>query len=178
IPITAAAFHRDPEAFLELGRQLQSGLLEAVPVQLAPLQELMSQASWVDLPPQAVAACDLGPSQQTLLPAATSQQPLTARQEQELEDIPVGSLAERLWHSHSLEEQAEVLELLGRRLGPHARLQGPMTGTPVQLMSLLQEVYKRGLAEADWNVVRRPPRAQGLVHPQREAARTHQRVRP
>jgi len=177
IPITAAAFHRDPEAFLELGRQLQGGLLEAVPVQLAPLRELVSQASWVDLPPQAVAACDLGPSQQTLLPAATSQQPLTARQEQELEDIPVGSLAERLWHSHSLEEQAEVLELLGRRLGPHARLQGPMTGAPVQLMNLLQEVYKRGLAEADWNVVRRAAGAMGLVHPQLEDALTDLLVR-
>ena len=177
IPIGAGPFRRNPEAFLELGRQLQEGLLEGVPVQLAPLSELASQASWVDLPPQAVASCNLWQGGPTLLPPAASYQPLTAREEQELEEIPVGDLAERLWRSTSLPEQAEVLELLGRRLGPDARLQGPVAGTPVKLMALLEEVYRRGLAEADWNVVRRAAGAMGLVHPQLEDALTDLLVR-
>ncbi|MFN9932288.1 MAG: phosphorylase kinase, partial [Cyanobacteriota bacterium] len=177
VPIAEGAYRRDPEAFLSLGRQLRSGSLEGVPVQLAPLADLESQAGLVELPPQAVAACQLWPVRQTLLPPSTSQQPLTARQEQELEDISVADLAERLWRSSSLPEQAEVLELLGRRLGPNARLQGPMGGAPVRLMVLLQEVYRRGLVEADWNVVRRAAGAMGLVHPQLEDALTDLLVR-
>jgi phosphorylase kinase alpha/beta subunit len=177
VPVAAAAFQRDPEAFLSLGRELLSGQLEGVPVQLAPLRELVSQASVVELSDQALAACHLWPSQQTLLPPSTSHTPLTAQQEQELEEIPVADLAERLWHSHSLEEQAEVLELLGRRLGPNARLQGPMPGRPVRLMALLQEVYRRALARADWNVVRRAAGAMGLVHPRLEDALTDLLVR-
>ena len=177
VPVAAAAFQRDPEAFLRLGRDLLCGDLEGVPVQLAPLAELVSQASVVELPEQALAACDLWPSEQTLLPPSTSVVPLTAQQEQELEETPVGDLAERLWHSRSLEEQAEVLELLGRRLGPNARLQGPMAGPPVTLMALLQEVYRRALLRADWNVVRRAAGAMGLVHPRLEDALTDLLVR-
>jgi phosphorylase kinase alpha/beta subunit len=177
VPVAAAAFQRDPEAFLALGRELLRGQLEGVPVQLAPLQELMSQASVVDLSDQALAACELWPSEQTLLPPSTSRAPLTAQQEQELEEIPVAELAERLWHSRSLEEQAEVLELLGRRLGPNARLQGPGPGRPVQLMALLQEVYRRALVRAEWNVVRRAAGAMGLVHPRLEDALTDLLVR-
>ncbi|MEB3166026.1 MAG: glycoside hydrolase family 15 protein [Cyanobacteriota bacterium] len=177
IPIAEGAFRRDPGAFLTLGRQLAGGFLEGVPVQLAPLAELVHQVGVVDLPPQAVAACQLWSVGQTPLPPSTSQQPLTARQEQELEDSSVAGLAERLWHSSSLPEQAEVLELLGRRLGPNARLQGPMGGTPVRLMALFQEVYHRGLAEADWNVVRRAAGGMGLVHPQLEDALTDLLVR-
>ena len=47
-----------------------------------------------------------------------------------------------------------------------------MGGAAVQLMTLLEEVYRRGLAEADWNVVRRAAGAMGLVHPQLEDALT------
>ena len=177
VPIAEGAYRRDPESFLSLCHQLHAGSLEGVPVQLAPLADLVSQAGLVELPPQAVAACQLWPVRQTLLPPSTSQQPLTARQEQELEDISVAELAERLWQSSSLPEQAEVLELLGRRLGPNARLQGPMGGVPVRLMVLLQEVYRRGLVEADWNVVRRAAGAMGLVHPQLEDALTDLLVR-
>jgi phosphorylase kinase alpha/beta subunit len=177
VPVAVAAFQRDPEAFLCLGRQLLGGDLEGVPVQLAPLAELVSQASVVDLPDQALAACDLWPSEQTLLPPITSCAPLTAQQELELEETPVADLAERLWRSRSLEEQAEVLELLGRRLGPNARLQGPMPGPPVKLMALLQEVYRRALVRADWNVVRRAAGAMGLVHPRLEDALTDLLVR-
>ncbi len=177
IPVAAGPFRRDPEAFLELGRQLRQGRLEGVAVQLAPLEELVGQASLVELPPQAIAACQLWPTGHTLLPASTSQQPLTARQEQELEETTVAQLVERLWHSHSLPEQAELLELLGRRLGPNARLQGPQGATGVTLMVLLEEVYRRGLVEADWNVVRRAAGAMGLVHPQLEDALTDLLVR-
>ena len=177
VPVAAAAFARDPEAFLCLGRELLRGDLEGAPVQLAPLAELVSQASVVELPGQALASCDLWPNEQTLLPPATSHTPLTAQQELELEEIPVANLVERLWHSRSLEEQAEVLELLGRRLGPNARLQGPMAGAPVRLTALLQEVYRRALARADWNVVRRVAGAMGLVHPRLEDALTDLLVR-
>ncbi len=170
IPIAAAAFRNDPEAFLELGRQLLSGVLEGVPVRLVGLSGLAERARSVELPAQATAACELWPPVQTLLPPSTSRQQLTAREEQQLEDIPVSDLIHRLWHSHSLEEQAEVLELLGRRLGPHALLQGPSGGAAVRLMTLLEEVYRRGLAEGDWNVVRRSAGAMGLVHPQLEDA--------
>ena len=177
IPVAAGPFRRDPGAFLRLGVELQRGSLEGVRVQLAPLQELIHQVVVVDLPDQAVAACQLGHGGHTLLPPATSQQPLTARQEQELEETTVAALVERLWHSTSLPEQAEVLELLARRLGPHARLQGPSEGPGVTLMRLLEEVYRRALVEADWNVVRRSAGAMGLVHPQLEDALTDLLVR-
>ena len=170
IPIAAAPFQQDPQAFLDLGQHLQSGELKGVPIRLAPLAELVEQASLVELPKGAVAACQLEPPNQTLLPASTSQHQLTAREEQELEDTTVADLTERLWHSSSLPEQAEVLELLGRRLGPTARLQGPSEAPGVTLMLLLEEVYRRGLAAADWSVVRRSAGAMGLVHPQLEDA--------
>jgi phosphorylase kinase alpha/beta subunit len=177
IPVPVGPFQRDPEAFLALGRQLASGSLEGVPVQLASLEELVEQASWVDLPPQAVAGPDAWPRRQTLLPPSTSLGALTARQEQELEDNSVADLVQRLWRSTSLQEQAEVLELLARRLGPHARLQGPERGGSVALMALLEEVYRRGLEVPDWNVVRRVAGAMGLVHPQLEDALTDLLVR-
>jgi phosphorylase kinase alpha/beta subunit len=172
VPVHAGPFRRDPEAFLSLGRDLQRGQLGSVPVRLVSLEELVPLASLIDLPPQALAACDLVPDGHTLLPASASHQPLTARQEQELEDVPLAHLVDRLWSSRSLEEQAEVLELLSRRLGPNARLQGPRSGPGVRLMVLLEEVYRRGLADADWSVVRRAAGAMGLVHPQLEDALT------
>jgi len=177
VPVPAGPFRRDPEAFLALAQQLASGALEGVPVQLASQEELVSQASWVELPAQAIPACDLRPRIQTLLPPSTSRAPLTARQEQELEDHSEADLVERLWRSTSLQEQAEVLELLARRLGPHARLQAPEGRAPVLAMALLEEVYRRGLEEADWNVVRRVAGAMGLVHPQLEDALTDLLVR-
>jgi len=179
VPIAAAAFRRDPGAFLALAAELRSGRLEGVPVQLSPLAELVRQASLVELPAAAAAAVSgpPRPREQALLLAGTSQEPLTARQEQELEENSAAALAERLWYSRSLEEQAEVLELLGRRLGPHARLQGPEGGAPVSLRLLLQEVYRRALAQANWNVVRRAAGSIGLVHPRLEDALTDLLVR-
>ncbi|MEI8250146.1 MAG: glycoside hydrolase family 15 protein [Synechococcus sp. ELA057] len=177
IPVAAGPYQQDSEAFRTLGAQLATGSLEGVAVQLAPLEELLCQAAIVDLPEEAVAACQLGLGGQTLLPPSTSQKPLTARQEQELEETTVADLVERLWRSTSLPEQGEVLELLVRRLGLHARLQGPAGGPGVTLMRLLEEVYRRGLVEADWNVVRRAAGSMGMVHPQLEDALTDLLVR-
>jgi phosphorylase kinase alpha/beta subunit len=44
-------------------------------------------------------------------------------------------------------------------------------------MTLLEELYRRGLAEANWSVVRRVAGAMGLVHPQLEDALTDLLVR-
>jgi len=177
IPVPAGPFQLDPQAFLSLGIQLAHGSLEGVPVQLASLQELAEQACWVDLPPQAVARSDGWSRSHTLLPPSRSRGALTGRQEQELEDNSVADLTLRLWRSGSLQEQAEVLELLARRLGPHARVPGLERGSAVLLMSLLEEVYRRGLEVPDWNVVRRMAGAMGLVHPQLEDALTDLLVR-
>ena len=177
IPIASVAFRRDPHAFFELGRSLLAGEVEGVPVQLGALEDLAAEASWVELPRQAEAVCPLLQPRQTLLPTGHSHRPLTARQEQELEDTSVAALIERLWTSTSLQEQAEVLELLGRRLGPGAELRGPLGGGSLRLMALLEEVYRRGLQEGDWNVVRRTAGVMGLVHPQLEDALTDLLVR-
>ena len=180
LPIAEGAFHANPDAFLRLGQQLQAGLLDGVPVQLAPLAELIDQGSWVELPAQAPGAVLLPPAPiPTPLRAGTSQTPLSATEEQELEreDISIGELADRLWRSSSLEEQGEVLEQLVRRLGPDSRLQGPAGSQPVRLHDLLEEVYRRALAEADWNVVRRVAGALDLVHPQLGDALTDLLVR-
>jgi phosphorylase kinase alpha/beta subunit len=169
LPIAEGAFQANPDAFLRLGQQLQAGQLDGVLVQLAPLAELIDQGSWVELPAQAPGAVLLPPAPiSTPLRAGTSQTPLSAKEEQELEreDISIGELADRLWRSSSLEEQGEVLEQLVRRLGPDSRLQGPAGSHPVRLHDLLEEVYRRALAEADWNVVRRLAGALDLVHPQ------------
>ena len=180
LPIAEGAFQANPDAFLRLGQQLQAGQLDGVPVQLAPLAELIDQGSWVELPAQAPEAVLLPPAPiATPLRAGTSQTPLSAKEEQELEreDISIGELADRLWRSSSLEEQGEVLEQLVRRLGPDSRLQGPAGSQPVRLHDLLEEVYRRALAEADWNVVRRVAGALDLVHPQLEDALTDLLVR-
>ena len=181
VPVHAAAFASNPEAFLQLGRDLASGLVDGVAVQLASLAELLDQASWMELSPQPAATRAM--SQHSPAPplrASTAQPPLSAAEEQELErhDLSVAELADRLWQSTSLEEQAELLEQLVRRLGPDARLQGPTaTGQPVRLQELLQEVYRRALAASNWNVVRRSAGAMGLVHPQLEDALTDLLVR-
>jgi phosphorylase kinase alpha/beta subunit len=170
IPVAEAAYRSDPDAFVRLGQQLQSGLLDGVPVQLAPLAELLSQASWHTLPPERAAQAGEPVAPSPLL-ASTERTPLTARQEQELEDSSIGDLLDRLWQSTSLQEQAEVLELLSLRLGLAAQLQGPQHET-VLLRDLLREVYHRALAQAEWGVVRRTAAALELVHPQLEDALT------
>lgn len=172
IPVPEGSFRANPEPFLELGEQLRSGQVDGVPVRLGVLEELADLASWVELPPEAVSA-PIPATAGTPLQASTRQAPLSAAEEQELErdDLSVADLAERLWTSTSLEEQGEVLEQLGRRLGVDARLQGP-DGRSVALRSLLEEVYHRALAAADWDGVRRMAAQLELVHPHLEDALT------
>jgi len=175
IPVEEGPFQRSPGTFLRLGERLRSGLLGGVAVQLAPLEELQQQACWADLPDHARPSGHGTAPIQPLLRASTSLQPLTAEEEQALEESPITALAERLWQSTSLPEQAEVLEQLVRRLGPDALLQGP--GSQASLRALLEEIYRRALAEGDWNVVRRCAGSMGLVHPQLEDALTDLLVR-
>ena len=177
IPVAEGPFQRTPEALLRLGAQLQSGQLEGVPVQLGTLAELQDLAGWVDLPAQAQPSSRDRPLGRPLLRASTNTQPLTASEEQELEEIPIADLAERLWRSTSLGEQAEVLEQLVRRLGAQTLLQGPAVGDSVSLQVLVEEIYRRGLAQGDWTVVRRCAGTIGLVHPQLEDALTDLLVR-
>ena len=83
LPIAEGAFQANPDAFLKLGKQLQAGWLDGVPVQLAPLAELIDQGSWVELPAQAPGAVLLPPAPiPTPLRAGTSQTPLSAKEEQ------------------------------------------------------------------------------------------------
>ncbi|TVS04158.1 MAG: phosphorylase kinase [Cyanobium sp. PLM2.Bin73] len=172
IPISEGAFHAGVEPLLVLAQRLRAGDVEGVPVQLGSLEELADRANWVDLPAIALAPAP-ATADDTPLQASSPQAPLTAAEERELErgDLSVADLAERLWTSTSLEEQGEVLEQLGRRLGGDARLQGP-DGRSVALRSLLEEVYHRALAAADWDGVRRMAAQLQLVHPQLEDALT------
>ena len=175
IPVEQAPFQRSPEAFLRLGERLRRGLLDGVAVQLAPLSVLLDQASWADLPSQAQPRPGSRSAPALLLRASTGHQPLTAEEEQELEESPLTALIERLWGSTSLPEQAEVLEQLVQRLGLDAVLQGPGGSASPKL--LLEEIYRRALADGDWNVVRRCAGSLGLVHPQLEDALTDLLVR-
>ncbi|MFQ6539365.1 MULTISPECIES: glycoside hydrolase family 15 protein [Aphanothece] len=179
VPVAEATFRSDPAPFFALGAQLLAGDVQGVPVQLGSLDELAERAHWVDLPPQATAAAPASEAAGLPLLASTRQAPLSAAEEQELErdDLSIGELAERLWQSTSLEEQGEVLEQLVRRLGLEAVLHGPHGQQAVSLRSLLEEVYRRALAETDWDVVRRVAGCLGLVHPQLEDALTDLLVR-
>ncbi|MEB3354395.1 MAG: glycoside hydrolase family 15 protein [Cyanobacteriota bacterium] len=179
IPVPAAAFHASPTTFLKLGEQLRGGTIDGVAVQFATLEEFADQAAWVELPPAAAPATPPETPASLPLQASRRQAPLSAAEEQALEreDISIGELADRLWQSTSLTEQAEVLEQLGRRLGSTALLQGPDGDEPVGLRGLLEEVYRRGLAEGDWDVVRRMAGQLELIHPQLEDALTDLLVR-
>jgi phosphorylase kinase alpha/beta subunit len=179
IPIPEAPFTANPEPFLSLAEQLRSGEIDGVPVQLGPLAALADQAAWVDLPPAATIPSPPDNPQPLPLQESRSQAPLSAAEEQALErdDLSTTDLAERLWGSTSLAEQAEVLEQLGRRLGSEAMLTGPDSGEPVALRSLLEEVYRRALSAGDWDVVRRMAGQLELVHPQLEDALTDLLVR-
>ncbi|MCT0203414.1 glycoside hydrolase family 15 protein [Synechococcus sp. CS-602] len=176
IPVAAGPFQRDPEAILRLGHALASGCIEGVPVRLDRLEALSAWACWVDLPAQAIGSSAASIAATPMLPSS-SHHPLTIEQEQELEEIPIADLAERLWGSTSLSEQAELLEQLVRRLGQNAILQGPSQGGPVRLQALVEEIYRRSLGESDWSVVRRCAGLIDLVHPQLEDAMTDLLVR-
>ena len=177
IPVEEGPFQRSPDTFLRLGERLRSGLLDGVPVQLAPLQDLMDQALWADLPLQAQPSGTASAHPPlALLRESTGQRPLTPSEEQELEESPLDNLTARLWQSTSLPEQAELLEQLVQRLGLTAELEGP-GGQAATPQCLLEEIYRRALTEANWNVVRRCAGSLGLVHPQLEDALTDLLVR-
>ncbi len=170
IPIDDTLLKKNSELLLELTARLHSGRIEDVSVCFSDLETLSSKAQWVTLP--AVTGSkntfQRGDAAQ-LLPESTDFDDLTAAQEQELDEIPLGQLRDRLWSSHSLREQAEVLEILNRQLGRRAILCSP-EGTPIELNTLLEEIYHRGLSQEDWNVARRCAGAMGLVNPQLEDA--------
>jgi phosphorylase kinase alpha/beta subunit len=174
IPVGEGPFRAAPEAFRRLGARLLEGVLDDVPVQLAPLVELIDQASWVDLPEEAATWAAEPLAAPVPLRAITTREPLSAAQELELEREAISSavadLAQRLWSSTSLSEQGEVLEQLERGLGIDALLMGPEGSKPLKLSDLLEEVYRRALSDSDWSVVRRMAGALGLVHPQLEDA--------
>ena len=175
IPIPDAVFQRAPDTVLALAEGLCSGEIDGISVQCAALEELAADGQWVDLPasssnitPEA-APLEAHSDPTELLQASTDLDDLTAAQEQELDDISSTELCERLWSSASLREQAEVLELLKRQLGDNAQLQSPQNST-IDLRALAEEIYRRGLQQQDWNVVRRCAGVLNLVHPQLEDA--------
>ena len=180
IPIPEAPFQANPDTFFSLAEQLRAGEIDGVSVRLGPLAALADQGAWVDLP-AAASGTPAPPSSLAPLPlqASRSQAPLSAAEELALErdNLSATDLAERLWRSTSLAEQAEVLEQLGRRLGKGALLPGPHSDEPVALRSLLEEVYRRALGASDWDVVRRMAGQLELVHPQLEDALTDLLVR-
>ena len=170
IPIEATLLENNPELLIDLTTRLHSGRLEDVPVCFSDLETLAHSAQWVTLPTTTLRSNAHQRSEAArYLQDSTDFSDLTAAQEQELDDIPLAQLGDRLWSSHSLREQAEVLELLKRQLGHRAILSGPK-GTPIALITLLEEIYHRGLSQEDWNVARRCAGAMGLVHPQLEDA--------
>ena len=176
IPIREAALEQHRDVFLKLARQLASGVIETIPVRFDRLSQLVDQGQEVQLPPLQQKPVPTSDQPQHVLRDATDLRDLTAAEEQELDDTPIDQLSQRLWSSALLHEQAEVLELLQRRLGPQG-IQRTPEGRPVALRNLLEEVYQRGLRCEDWNVVRRCAGAMGMVHPQLEDALTDLLVR-
>lgn len=171
IPVQASLLERGGTHLLALTERLCSGCVEDVHVEFATLETLAARAQWHELPHHAPATSELPPTANArqLLKASTDLSDLTAAQEQELDDTSLEELRRRLWSSNSLREQAEVLELLTRKLGSSAILSGP-NGAPVEIKTLLEEIYRRGLQQEDWNVARRCAGAMGLIHPQLDDA--------
>ena len=179
IPVSSEAFHLHRNTFLNLGRTLQTGSIEGIPVRFDRLTELAQRGQWLRLPAE-VDPAELQRSAPgaaaPLLRDATDLRGLTAAEEQELDDTPLEQLCQRLWSSASLHEQAEVLELLKNRMGTKA-IQPEPDQRPVDLQLLLNEVYHHGLRCQDWSVVRRCAGAMGMAHPQLEDALTDLLVR-
>ena len=176
IPVNSALFQQNPEIYIQLSRQLESGSLQTISVQCDYLSRLAAQGQWVDLPNNQTPLRDINATPAIVLRDATDLRDLTAAEEQELDDISIEQLTQRLWSSSLLHEQAEVLELLQRRLGSQ-KVQLSRGKRPIELRQLLAEVYQHGLRCQDWNVVRRCAGAMGMVHPQLEDALTDLLVR-
>ena len=151
IPIRETALDQHRDVILKLADQLSSGVIETIPVRLSRLSQLVDQGQEVQLPPLQQKPVTTSHQPQHVLRDATDLRDLTAAEEQELDDTPIEQLSQRLWSSGLLHEQAEVLELLQRRLGPQGIQRSP-DGHPVALSNLLEEVYQRGLRCEDWNL--------------------------
>ena len=175
IPVPEAVFQKAPGTVLALAERLCSGEIDGISVLCGPLDALADQGQWVTLPmkgaesTQGIAYSESGIDLTSLLQESTDLEDLTAAQEQELDDISSAQLCDRLWASASLREQAEVLELLQRLRGGDAELEGPQ-GSRIGLRTVAEEIYRRGLQQQDWNVVRRCAGVLQLVHPQLEDA--------
>ena len=170
IPVQASLLERDDTHLLDLTERLRSGCVEDVFVEFANLETLAARAQWHELPHPSPATFELPPtaSARQLLRASTDLSDLTAAQEQELDDTSLEELRRRLWSSNSLREQAEVLELLTRRLGIASILSGPQ-GAPVEI----KPCWKRFTDGAAAGGLERGPslrRCMGLVHPQLDDA--------
>jgi phosphorylase kinase alpha/beta subunit len=170
VPLAGAPFSRNPEGFLALARQLASGDLGGVAVQLGTLSQHLPHLAWEPMPLPALApAAPARPSPLRLV-EALGYRSLSVQREQELESSSVLVLAGQLWSSTSLREQAELLEQLQHRLGADGQLQAPDQALPVPLNQLLEAVYLRSLEAGDWEPVRRCAGLLGLVHPHLEDA--------
>jgi phosphorylase kinase alpha/beta subunit len=170
VPLAGAPFSRNPEGFLALARQLASGDLGGVKVQLGTLSQHLPHLAWEPMPLPALApAAPARPSPLRLV-EALGYRSLSVQREQELESSSVLVLAGQLWSSTSLREQAELLEQLQHRLGADGQLQAPDQALPVPLNQLLEAVYLRSLEAGDWEPVRRCAGLLGLVHPHLEDA--------
>ena len=173
LPISDDLLAKNERAILDLLKECQNGSVDGVQVRIDRVSALMPQGQWLTLPPVSSDRPSEPASsiQPTLLRTVTDLGDLTADQEQELDDASIEQLRQRLWTSHALVEQAEILDLLRSRLGVDASLTAP-DGTTARLRALLEEVYTNGLHCQDWNVVRRCAGAMGMVHPQLEDALT------
>ena len=170
VPLAAAPFGRNPEGFLALARQLASGDLGGVTVQLGTLAEHLPHLAWEPMPLPALPPAAAARPTPLQLVEARGYRSLSVQREQELESSPVLVLATQLWSSTSLREQAELLEQLQHRLGVDGQLQAPDQALPVGLNQLLEAVYLRSLEAGDWEPVRRCAGLLGLVHPHLEDA--------
>ena len=149
IPVNSALFHQDPEIYLQLCQKLESGSLETISVQCDCLSRLAAQGQWVDLPNNQAPLNSTNITPSIVLRDATDLRDLTAAEEQELDDTSIEQLTQRLRSSSLLHEQAEVLELLQRRLGSQ-QLQLSPGQRPIELRQLLAEVYQHGLRSLEY----------------------------
>ena len=93
IPVEATLLENNPELLIDLTTRLQAGRIEDVPVCFSDLETLAQNAQWVTLPD---ATSRNNTHQRSdaarYLQASTDFSDLTAAQEQELDDIPLGAL--------------------------------------------------------------------------------------
>ena len=101
IPVEANLLENNPELLVDLTTRLRSGRIEDVPVCFSDLETLSLSAQWVTLPTTtAKSNAQQRSNAARYLQDSTDFSDLTAAQEQELDDIPLAQLRDRLWSSH------------------------------------------------------------------------------